>query len=208
MITHSCAGMYRFLNRPDEVKKYYMLSAIADIQNATRETASLQALALIQYEDKKLADAFKFTQSAIDDVVSSGIHFRAMEIYKFYSIINSAYQTEQARSRENLVTFLISTSIILFLLVLLVICIYFQMRKILRIKRALAQSNEKLLKLNEKLNAMNSQLNDTNSQLCEISNVKEHYIAEFLMYVSAILARWRNTRMYCISMLSTDTTKS
>jgi DNA-binding CsgD family transcriptional regulator/cell division protein FtsB len=156
-----------------------MLSAIADIQNATRETASLQALALIQYEDKKLADAFKFTQSAIDDVVSSGIHFRAMEIYKFYSIINSAYQTEQARSRENLVTFLISTSIILFLLVLLVICIYFQMRKILRIKRALAQSNEKLLKLNEKLNAMNSQLNDTNSQLCEISNVKEHYIAEF-----------------------------
>lgn len=53
------------------------------------------------------------------------------------------------------------------------------MRKILRIKRALAQSNEKLLKLNEKLNAMNSQLNDTNSQLCEISNVKEHYIAEF-----------------------------
>ena len=179
MITHSCAGMYRFLNRPDEVKKYYMLSAIADIQNATRETASLQALALIQYEDKKLADAFKFTQSAIDDVVSSGIHFRAMEIYKFYSIINSAYQTEQARSRENLVTFLISTSIILFLLVLLVICIYFQMRKILRIKRALAQSNEKLLKLNEKLNAMNSQLNDTNSQLCEISNVKEHYIAEF-----------------------------
>lgn len=82
------------------------------------------------------------------------------------------------------------------------------MRKILRIKRALAQSNEKLLKLNEKLNAMNSQLNDTNSQLCEISNVKELILLNFLMYVSAILARWRNTRMYCISMLSTDTTKS
>ena len=57
-----------------------MMSAIADIQNATRETASLQALALIQYEENNLADAFKFTQSAIDDVVSSGIHFRAMEI--------------------------------------------------------------------------------------------------------------------------------
>ena len=54
------------------------MSAIADIRNATRETASLQALALIQYEEKNLSDAFKFTQSAIDDVVSSGIHFRAM----------------------------------------------------------------------------------------------------------------------------------
>lgn len=179
MITHSCAGMYRYMKQPDEVKKYYMLSAIADIQNATRETASLQALALIQYEERNLADAFKFTQSAIDDVVSSGIHFRAMEIYKFYSIINSAYQAEQAKSKSNLVTFLISTSIILFFLILLVVCIYVQMRKILRIKRALAQSNEKLLRLNDKLNTMNKQLNDTNNQLCEISNVKEHYIAEF-----------------------------
>jgi DNA-binding CsgD family transcriptional regulator/cell division protein FtsB len=113
------------------------------------------------------------------DVVSSGIHFRAMEIYKFYSIINTAYQTEEARSKSNLITFLISTSIILFLLVLLVICIYIQMRKILKIKRALVQSNEKLLRLNEKLNTMNNQLNEQNNQLSETNNIKEHYIAEF-----------------------------
>ena len=74
----------------DEEKKYLMLSAIADTRNATRENASLQSLALIQYEEKNLADAFKFTQSAIDDVISSGIHFRAIEIYKFNSIINTA----------------------------------------------------------------------------------------------------------------------
>lgn len=134
---------------------------------------------MIHYEEKKLADAFKFTQSAIDDVISSGIHFRAIEIYKFNSIINTAYQTEQSRSRSNLTTFLISTSIILFLLVLLVICIYIQMKKILKIKRALVQSNQELLRLNDKLNNINNQLNDTNNQLYEISNVKEHYIAEF-----------------------------
>ncbi len=163
----------------DEEKKYLILSAIADIRNATRENASLQNLALIHYEEKKLADAFKFTQSAIDDVISSGIHFRAIEIYKFNSIINTAYQTEQSRSRSNLTTFLISTSIILFLLVLLVICIYIQMKKILKIKRALVQSNQELLRLNDKLNNINNQLNDTNNQLYEISNVKEHYIAEF-----------------------------
>ena len=80
----------------------------------------LQSLALIQYEEKNLADAFKFTQSAIDDVISSGIHFRAIEIYKFNSIINTAYQAEQAKSRSHLTTFLISTSVILFLLILLV----------------------------------------------------------------------------------------
>lgn len=179
MITHSCAALAGYLKKPDEVKKYYMMSAIADIQNATRETASLQALALILYGEKKLADAFKFTQSAIDDVVSSGIHFRAMEIYKFYSIINSAYQTEQAKSRSNLVTFLISTSIIVFLLIVLVVLIYLQMKKTLRIKKALAQSNEELLRLNDKLNNVNSQLNEKNDELCETNNIKEQYIAEF-----------------------------
>lgn len=156
-----------------------MLSAIADTRNATRENASLQSLALIAYDEQNLADAFKFTQSAIDDVISSGIHFRAIEIYKFNSIINTAYQAEQARSRSHLATFLISTSIILFLLLLLVLFIYIQMKKTLKIKQALAQSNEELLRLNNKLNSMNSQLNDTNNQLCEINSIKEYYIAEF-----------------------------
>ena len=179
MITHSCAMFCRYLKKSDDEKKYLMMSAIADIQNATRETASLQALALKYYDENNFADAFKFTQSALDDAISSGIHFRALEIYKFYSIINNAYQTEEAKSKSNLIIFLISASITLFLLILLVICIYIQMRKILKIKRALVQSNHKLLRLNDELNSMNNQLNDKNNQLYEISNIKEHYIAEF-----------------------------
>lgn len=179
MLTHSYSFLCKQQENFDEQKKYLMLSAIADIRNATRENASLQSLALIQYEEQNLADAFKFTQSAIDDVIASGIHFRAIEIYKFNSIINTAYQTQQANSRSNLLFFLVSTSIILFLLTLLVICIYIQMKKILRIKRALVQSNEELLHLNDKLNHMNSQLNDKNDQLFETNNIKEQYIAEF-----------------------------
>ena len=128
MITHSYSRLCHHQKKYDEEKKYLMLSAIADTRNATRENASLQSLALIAYDEQNLADAFKFTQSAIDDVISSGIHFRAIEIYKFNSIINTAYQAEQARSRSHLTTFLISTSIILFLLVLLVLFIYIQMK--------------------------------------------------------------------------------
>lgn len=179
MITHAYASFCWHQKRMDDRKKYLMRSAIADIQNATRETASLQALALMEYEDKNLADAFKYTQSAIDDVISSGIHFRAMEIYKFYSIINTAYQTEQAQAKSNLITFLISTSIILVLLILLLVFIFLQMKKILRIKQALAQSNEELQRLNDRLNLMNSELNEKNSQLTETNDIKEQYIAQF-----------------------------
>ena len=41
MITHSYAMLSRYLKREDDAKKYLMMSAIADIQNATRETACL-----------------------------------------------------------------------------------------------------------------------------------------------------------------------
>lgn len=179
MITHSYAMLNRYMKNENDTKKYLIMSAIADIRNATRETSSLQTLALMLYEENNLADAFKFTQSVIDDVMSSGIHFRAMEIYKFYSIINAAYQTEEAKSKSNLITFLISTSVTLFLLIVLVILIYIQMKKTLKMKQALVQSNEELLKLNEKLNEMNSQLNKKNDQLSEINTIKEHYIAQF-----------------------------
>ncbi len=138
MITHSYSRLCHHQKKYDEEKKYLMLSAIADTRNATRENASLQSLALIAYDEQNLADAFKFTQSAIDDVISSGIHFRAIEIYKFNSIINTAYQAEQARSRSHLTTFLISTSIILFLLVLLVLFIYIQMKKTLKNKTGIS----------------------------------------------------------------------
>lgn len=72
------------------------------------------------------------------------------------------------------------------------------MKKTLKIKQALAQSNEELLRLNNKLNSMNSQLNDTNNQLCEINSIKEYYIAESLMYALAISIKWRNIRICCI----------
>lgn len=202
MITHAYASFCWHQKKYLERKKFLIKSAIADIQNATRETASLQALALIQYEENNLADAFKFTQSAIDDVVSSGIHFRAMEIYKFYSIINTAYQTEEARSKSNLITFLISASVALFLLILLVVFIYIQMKKILRIKQALAQSNEELLRLNDRLNNMNSELNEKNNQLCETNNIKEQYIAQFFdvcfSYISK-MEKYQNV-LYKIAM--------
>ena len=166
----------------DSIKAKTVLQELLDTEEVgTPHYAMItHAYASFCWHQKKMDERKKYLMmSAIDDVVSSGIHFRAMEIYKFYSIINTAYQTEEARSKSNLITFLISTSIILFLLVLLVICIYIQMRKILKIKRALVQSNEKLLRLNEKLNTMNNQLNEQNNQLSETNNIKEHYIAEF-----------------------------
>ena len=189
MITHSYAMFFRRKKDSYHERYYFMLSAIADIRNATRENTSLQELAIIQYGNGNLAEAFKFTQSSIDDVVSSGIRFRAMEMSKFYSIINAAYQKEEADSKSHLVFFLIFTSISLFLVVVLVVGIYIQMKKTLRIKQALSESNEKLRCLNGQLNEMNSRLNGNNTQLREVNDMKEQYIAQFFDVCSNYISK-------------------
>lgn len=76
------------------------------------------------------------------------------------------------------------------------------MKKILRIKQALAQSNEELLRLNDRLNNMNSELNEKNNQLCETNNIKEQYIAQFFdvcfSYISK-MEKYQNV-LYKIAM--------
>lgn len=179
MLTNHYASVNLGWGNREKAKKYFILSAITDIRNATRETLSLQALALLFYEENRLSDAFYYTQSTIDDIISSGITFRATEIYNFYSIITMAFQAEESRAKSNLVFFLVSMGVGVLVLFALVVYIYRQMKGILRIKQALARSNDELLSLNEKLNNINGQLNEKNSLLHENNNIKEHYIAQF-----------------------------
>lgn len=179
MITCGIAYAYRGLGNRKEEKKYFMLSAIADIQNATRETVSLQSLAMIAYQENNLDQAFRFSQSAIEDAAASGIHFRALQMHPFYSIINSAYKTEQTKVRTNLTIYLTVVCLLAGALAILVCLTYKQMRKTLRMKEELTQSNDKLKELSRSLKETNQMLNGRNQQLQEINTIKERYIAQF-----------------------------
>lgn len=179
MITCGIAYAYQKMGNREEEKRYFMLSAIADIQNATRETVSLQALAMIAYQENNLDQAFRFSQSAIEDAAASGIHFRALQMHSFYSIISSAYKTEQTKVRTNLTIYLTVVCLLAAALAILVCLTYKQMRKTLRMKEELAKSNDKLKELSRSLKETNQTLNGRNQQLQEVNTIKERYIAQF-----------------------------
>lgn len=179
MVTCAIAYAYKKMDNKREEKKYFMLSAIADLKNATRETVSLQELAMIAYRENNLDQAFRFSQSAIEDAAASGIHFRALQMHPFYSIINSAYKTEQTKVQGKLTSYLTVVCLLAAALAILVGLIYKQMKKTLRIKEKLAQSNEKLKDLSLSLSKINEELNGRNRQLQEVSTIKERYIAQF-----------------------------
>lgn len=179
MVTCGIAYAYKRQGNKREEKKYFMLSAIADLQNATRETVSLQELAMIAYRENDLDQAFRFSQSAIEDAAASGIHFRALQMHPFYSIINAAYKTEQTKVQGQLTSYLTVVCLLAAALGILVVLTYKQMKKTMRIKEELARSNEKLKDLSLSLSRINEELNGRNRQLQEISTIKERYIAQF-----------------------------
>lgn len=194
LITHYLGSINGMKGNTELEKKYYTMSAIADIKNSIKENASFQRLVVIYYNSDDISKAFKYTQSAIEDAVFSGVQFRTAEMSKFYSIINASYQAKETKTNSKLKTYLILISLLSLFLILLVIYIYKQMKKLSRIKEELSATNKKLITLNEEINGTNNLLNERNEQLWESNQIKEQYIAQFLDLCSTYIDKMEDYR--------------
>lgn len=194
MIAYLLANVYQRKHNTELQKKYYILSAITDIKNSTRDNASLQGLALIYYENGNIDQAYKFTKAAIDDAVFCNVRFRTIEISEFYSIINTTYQAKEARQKNELQLYLILISILSVFLIIAVIYVYKQMKRVSRIRKELYRANVKLIDLNQNMSNTNNQLYEVNTQLSESNHVKEEYIAHFFDLCSDYIDKLENYR--------------
>jgi len=194
LVTHYLAIISGRRNLPEPEKKYFTMSAIADIKNSIKENASCQRLALIYYRDGDLAKSFKYAQSAIEDALFSGVQFRTAQMSEFYSIINASHQSKEAKTNSKLKTYLILISILLVFVTLLVVYVYKQMKKVSKIKEQLSESNGKLKEVIEELNKTNNLVNERNDQLSESNLVKEQYIAQFFHQCSSYIEKLEEYR--------------
>lgn len=173
--------------KPNEQKELYIRSAIADIRNAIRETQSLYSLSLICYREGDVSSAFRYAQSAFDDAITAGIQFRMVQVSEFYSTVNEAYQNYEQETRNRLTRILILLGVISGCLVISLVFIGQQLRKITRIRKDLSESNEKLQNLNLALSQANEQLNGNNEELSRYNTLKEQYIAQFFNICSGYI---------------------
>lgn len=169
---YSVGSFYR--RRGDDwlARKYYMLSAMTDIRNSTKENAAFQALATLYYRHDDLFRAFRYTQAAVEDALFSNVQFRTVQMSELYSIIIASHQAKESRTKHKLQYYLVLISVLSAVLVLLFVYLYKQLRRVYRIKEELSQTNAKLARLNEELGEKNEQLSDSNA-------VKVQYIARF-----------------------------
>lgn len=194
MIAYLIGITYKLQDNAKLEKEYYAISAITDIKNSIKDNASVQNLALIYYETDDVDNAYRFTKSAIEDAIFCNVKFRTLQISELYTIINTAYLDKEAKRKGQLQLYLILISILSFFLIVAVIYVYRQMKKVSKIKEELHKSSEKLAVLNSNITQTNHQLNERNSQLSESNHVKEEYIAHFFDMCSTYINKLENYR--------------
>lgn len=171
-VAYELGGLYTRTGDAPQARKYYLLSAIADVRNATKENAAFHTLAQLYYAEGDLARASRYTQAAIEDALFSNVQFRSAQVTKFYADINAAYQAKETQTKAELQHYLLLISVLSVVLILLFIYVYKQMQRLYRIQQELSQANARLTQLNDELNDKNALLSDSN-------RLKEQYIARF-----------------------------
>jgi hypothetical protein len=195
MITYLFGSIYETTNQLELRKKYYALSATADIKNAIKDNASLQELALVFYEIGDVDMAYKLTQSAIEDALYCNVQFRTLLMSEIYSIINTAYLKREAQRKTELQLYLLCISLLSGFLIVAVIYVYRQMKKVSKIRGELFMTSQKLAELNKDITETNNQLQERNAQLSESNHIKEEYIAHFFNLCSAYINKLENYRV-------------
>ncbi|AXB57467.1 DUF6377 domain-containing protein [Flavobacterium fluviale] len=195
MITYLLGKISEAHNQLEERKKYYALSATSDIKNANKDNASLQELALVFYEIGDVDMAYKLTQSAIEDALYCNVQFRTLLMSEVYSIINTVYLEREAQRKSDLQIYLLCISLLSLFLLVAIIYVYKQMKKVSRIRTELYETSQKLAELNKDITETNSQLQESNLQLSESNLVKEEYIAHFFNLCSTYINKLENYRI-------------
>lgn len=203
ILAYALANIYKKEGNINKQKEYYAISAICDIKNTIKENASMQALASVLYETGEVEDAYLCIKLSMEDAMFCNARLRTYEISQIFPIIDSAYQENVEKQKLELKVFLILVSLMSIFLIIAIIYVYRQMKRVARIRKELYRTNLKLNELNEDLQSTVNQLHDVNAELSvvntelsEANQIKETYIGHFLDLCSTYidkLEKYQNT---------------
>ena len=180
IIAYSISSAYLGKNNRKLEKQWLTISAIYDIQSATKEYISLRRLAFLLYEDGDVDRAYKYIRRSLEDALFCNARLRTYEISQMLPIIDKAYQNQTEARQKQLITSLVSISILSLFLIIAIVLVYRQMRKLSAARKELSIANEQLNNLNHELSSTNDQLNNTNETLVEANLIKEEYIGRYM----------------------------
>ncbi len=186
-ITFFLAQSYLQQNNTEEYKKYLVLSAISDIKSATRDCASLTALAVQLFKEGDIERAHRYINIAFEDASFYNSRLRLQSVSSVLPLITKTYDEAVQKEKSKLTATVIIISVLSVLLLCLVFYIWKQYRNLKAARHNLEAANNRLSQLNAQLQHTNSELKNLYGELADTNRVKEYYIGTLLNFCSDYL---------------------
>lgn len=180
IIAFSISEAYHGKGERNLEKRWLTISSIYDIRSATKEYISLRSLAFILYEDGDINRTYNYIKRSLEDALFCNARLRTIEISQMLPIIDKAYQLQTEAHQRDLIISLVSISILSLFLIIAILFVYRQMKKLALTRKHLSIANEQLSNLNKELSLTNQQLKATNNTLGEANIIKEEYIGRYM----------------------------
>lgn len=196
MNAYGLSNMYKRLGDKEKTMIYLIYSAMADLRVCNRDIASLQELSSLLYDAGDIDRAYAYMNYCLKAALLYPNRVRIIELDKIYA----NYQQRDIRWRNSLQNYLYVVTFFSIILVLALIGLYRQTKKLRKSRTELdsanhslnqhvvelSQMHKQLALANQELQNLNELLRSANQKLQESNDVKEEYIG----YVFSICSNY------------------
>lgn len=166
------AFIYTLLGQKDKAFELLLVSAIADVKSATKETVAIFQLSNHCYLRGDLENAYTYIKEAREQAAFYKARQRQIEISHISSLIEGQKINIIEQQRKSLKTYSIAVTLLALLAVGFLLIIFKQLRKLQKAGRLIAITNRELQERNNDLRFLNTGLNEANK-------IKEEYIGYY-----------------------------
>lgn len=200
MNAYGLSNMYKRLGDKEKTMIYLIYSAMADLRVCNRDIASLQELSSLLYDAGDIDRAYAYMNYCLKAALLYPNRVRIINISTELDKIYANYQQHDIRWRNSLQNYLYVVTFFSIILVLALIGLYRQTKKLRKSRTELdsanhslnqhvvelSQMHKQLALANQELQNLNELLRSANQKLQESNDVKEEYIG----YVFSICSNY------------------
>lgn len=200
MNAYGLSNMYKRIGDKEKTMIYLIYSAMADLRVCNRDIASLQELSSLLYDAGDIDRAYAYMNYCLKAALLYPNRVRIINISTELDKIYANYQQRDIRWRNSLQNYLYVVTFFSIILVLALIGLYRQTKKLRKSRTELdsanhslnqhvvelSQMHKQLALANQELQNLNELLRSANQKLQESNDVKDEYIG----YVFSICSNY------------------
>lgn len=198
-IAYILSEIYASRNDPETEKQYLAISATSDLRKGVKEYIALRKLAVLLYQEGDVSRAYQYIKCAMEDAAFCGARFRILEMSEVLPIITAAHDQKMKQDKDKLLKYLILISVLSLVLVVSVLFILRQMKK-------LSSAKKSIQVICEEMKLMNDHLDELNKKLSESNHVKEVYIGSIFNLCSTYIDKMESYRLTIYKKIKSNKT--